>query len=52
MESHFKKKKQEADSVKISANMPYICSKKFETKIFQKTIISSVFTLLCRQLKY
>ena len=23
--------KQEADSFKISANMPYICSKKFET---------------------
>ena len=25
--------KQEADSFKISANMPYICSKKFETSL-------------------
>ena len=42
------KNKQEADSFKISANMPYICSKKFETKIFQKTIISPVFLTASR----
>ena len=29
--SHWLKKKQEADSPKISANIPYICSKQFET---------------------
>ena len=38
-----RKRTRSYQSFKISANMPYICSKKFETKIFQKTIISPVF---------